>query len=82
VQLNYGQAFGNFIWNAQGGTTNVVYRMTESTISTWTVGNLTIQNTAGTPARLELTGTQPLSVSVQNLTMTGGNFRAGGGARL
>jgi hypothetical protein len=79
VQLNYGQAFGNFIWNAQGGTTNVVYRMTESTISTWTVGNLTIQNTAGTPARLELTGTQPLSVSVQNLTMTGGNFRAGGG---
>ena len=25
VQLNYGQAFGNFIWNAQGGTTNVLF---------------------------------------------------------
>ena len=78
VQLNYGQAFANFIWNAQGGTTNVVYRMTKSTIANWTVGNLTISNTAGTPARLELAGTQPLSVSVTNLTMTGGNFRAGG----
>lgn len=78
VQLNYGQTFANFIWNAQGGTTNVVYRMTKSTITNWIVGNLTISNTAGTPARLELAGTQPLSVSVTNLTMTGGNFRAGG----
>ena len=49
--------------------------MTKSTVTNWTVGNLTISNTAGTPARLELTGTQPLSTSVTNLTMTGGNFQ-------
>ena len=79
VDLSYGQTFANFIWNAQGGTTNVVWRMTKSTITNWNVGNLTISNTAGTPARLELAGTQPLSTSVTNLTMTGGNFRAGGG---
>lgn len=51
--------------------TNVVWRMTESTIANWTVGNLTISNTAVPPARLELAGTQPLSVSVANLRMTG-----------
>ena len=79
AQLNYGQTFGNFVWNAQGGTTNVVYRMTQSTATSWNVGNLTIQNSAGTPAHLELTGTQPLSTSLTNLTITGGNFRAGGG---
>jgi hypothetical protein len=79
IQLNYGQNFGNFIWNAQGNVTNQVYRMANGAITNWTVGNLTIENTAGTPARLELTTTQPLSTSVTNLTMTGGNFRAGGG---
>jgi hypothetical protein len=78
AQLNYGQTFGNFIWNAQGGTTNVVYRMTQSTATNWNVGNLTISNTAGTPAHLELTGTSALNTSVTNLTMTGGDFRAGG----
>ncbi len=79
IQLNYGQSFANFIWNAQGGTTNVVYRMAKSSITNWNVSTLTISNTAGTPARLELTGTPALSTSVTNLTVTGGNFRAGGG---
>ncbi len=78
IQLNYGQAFASFIWNAQGGTTNVVYRMAKSSITNWNVSTLTISNTAGTPARLELTGTPALSSSVTNLTVTGGNFRAGG----
>lgn len=79
VQLNYGQAFANFIWNAQGGTTNVVYRMTESTIANWTVGNLTISNTAGTPARLELASAASVIASAQSITMNGGNFKAGSG---
>ena len=79
IQLNYGQNFGNFIWNAQGDVTNQVYRMANGAITNWAVGNLTISNTAGTPARLELALSQVLGVSVTNLTMTGGSFRAGGG---
>ena len=79
IQLNYGQNFGNFIWNAQGDVTNQVYRMANGAITNWAVGNLTIQNTAGTPARLELALSQVLGVSVTNFTMTGGSFRAGGG---
>jgi len=81
VQLNYGQTFGNFIWNAKGGTTNVVWRMTQSTATSWSATTLTILNTSGPAARLEIAGpqSQPMVVNIGSIAMTNGNFRAGGG---
>ena len=79
VQLNYGQAFGNFIWNAQGGTTNVVYRMTKSTahqLDRRQSDHLKHGWHAGPPG---IGGDAALERQCPNLTMTGGNFRAGGG---
>jgi hypothetical protein len=78
-QLNYGQTFGNFVWNAQGNTTNGVYFMSNGAITNWTLqGTLTIENTGSTPSRFEFMNNTLVDVTAKGLFMTGGRMRAGG----
>jgi autotransporter-associated beta strand protein len=75
--LNYQQTFGNFIWNAQGGTVNGINFMSggNASLTNWILqGTLTVENTGTNAARLHFSNANTVLATNKGFFMSGGNF--------